>query len=161
MGAPKKATDDMMCRGYRIKKVPCIIYYFKNWISEFNSQGTSIMANFHSLFFEEEVWGYPEVFRSTRTRYLDTNGNVDAKITEIVVAFGAGEGQIKFTPWPNLIHRLFLGKRNCFGEVVGRDSMFLFITTLVQKFKFDLPAGSRPNVEPICGLTLYAHPYDA
>jgi len=39
--------------------------------------------------------------------------------------------------------------------------MFLCITTLIQKFQFTLPSGVKPNLEPLVGISLYAHPYDA
>jgi len=47
------------------------------------------------------------------------------------------------------------------GEVLARDTLFLFVTSLVQKFQFSVPPGAKPNLEPIMGITLYPHPYEA
>ena len=47
----------------------------------------------------------------------------------------------------------------CLGESLARMEMFLFFTTILQKFRLVLPPGSQPSLEGVGGLTLAPRPY--
>lgn len=55
-----------------------------------------------------------------------------------------------------------LGKHRCIGEVLAKSNLFLFCTTLVQNFYFDVPLGhKRPSEIPIEGCTPTVQDYEA
>ncbi|KAK3764223.1 hypothetical protein RRG08_044149 [Elysia crispata] len=95
------------------------------------------MVNLDSVLRDEKVWGDPEVFRPDR--FLDENGSVVAKK--------------EFVPFS-------IGKRNCLGEGLATMELFIFISSLVQKFEF-LPEieGQRPTLEPDVGFSKVAKPF--
>jgi len=61
----------------RVNHIWCVYY-----------KGTVLTANFHSIFFDEEFWGDPHVFRPER--FLLEDGNLDERKTERIIQFGAG-----------------------------------------------------------------------
>ena len=60
------------------------------------------------------------------------------------------------TKWTNF---LFSGRRHCLGEQLARMEMFLFFTTLLQRFHLQFPPGTVPTVTPKLGMTLQPKPY--
>ena len=49
-----------------------------------------------------------------------------------------------------LIHCSVVGKRSCIGEILGRQSTFLFLTSLVQRFDIRPPEGQKSiNVKEV------------
>ena len=127
-----------------------------------------LMSNTHSVFFDEEFWGDPHTFRPER--YLDErNKLISSKVERVNLAFGAGKlHQHIYAPFGATNRsnfywfRFATGKRNCFGEVLARDSSFLFLTAIVQKFSFKLPPNQeKPCLEPMMGITQGPHAYDA
>jgi len=50
---------------------------------------------------------------------------------------------------------LFLGKRSCTGEIIGRQSIFLILTSLVQRFDIRPPEGQDLiTVKEVTGITM-------
>lgn len=50
----------------------------------------------------------------------------------------------------------------CLGEPLARNTVFLFVATLVKTFEFKpVPGEPLPSLEPIAGLTLSPQPYKA
>ncbi|XP_013413728.1 cytochrome P450 2J2 [Lingula anatina] len=97
---PHKATKDTTIGGYVIP------------------EGTSIMANYWSVFMNEDFWPNPREFRPSR--FFDEHGNL--KRVENFIPFS-------------------IGKRSCPGEILARQEMFLVFTALVRTFTFHLPKG--------------------
>jgi methyl farnesoate epoxidase/farnesoate epoxidase len=96
-----------------------------------------ITINLYSLFQDREHWGDPEVFRPER--FLDADGNFVKD--EWMIPFGAG-------------------KRVCIGEVLARNTLFLFFTSLLQDFWFSVPEGHpQPSLVPLSGFTLAPAPF--
>ena len=89
------------------------------------SKDTRILANLWTVNRDPSVWGDPEVFRPER--FLDGSGKLlppEHKLRQAWLLFG-------------------VGRRNCVGEVMARSRMFLYMTSLIQTFKFLPPKWSE------------------
>ncbi|XP_073822428.1 probable cytochrome P450 303a1 [Musca autumnalis] len=53
------------------------------------------------------------------------------------------------------------GRHRCMGDILGRQTMFMFITTLLQNFRFEALPGPLPDDEPLDGVTSSVKPYMA
>ncbi|XP_021956868.1 methyl farnesoate epoxidase [Folsomia candida] len=73
---------------------------------------TVIMANVYHIHFDPKVWGDPENFRPER--FLSPDGKT----------FKKHDALIPFST----------GRRQCLGETLARDSLFLFSTNIAQRF---------------------------
>jgi len=73
---------------------------------------TIIMANIYYIHYNEKIWGDPLNFRPER--FLSPDGK-DFKKHEAVIPFS-------------------VGRRQCLGESLARDTLFLFITNIFQRF---------------------------
>ncbi|XP_030584265.1 cytochrome P450 2J6-like [Archocentrus centrarchus] len=52
-----------------------------------------------------------------------------------------------------------MGKRSCLGEQLARMELFLFFTSLLQRFSFSAPVGEQPSLEFKLGVTRSPKPY--
>jgi len=94
-------------------------------------KGCVIVPNGYSAHMDPKIWGDPENFRPER--FLDKDNKIIN--SQKVIAFG-------------------LGKRSCIGEILGRQSTFLFMTSLCQRFTIRPPEGqSRISVTEVISLT--------
>ncbi|GFO01914.1 cytochrome p450 2j5 [Plakobranchus ocellatus] len=94
---------------------------------------TVILLNMHSSLHDAKVWGDPENFRPER--FLDAKGNLINQ--EELVPFG-------------------LGKRSCPGEALAKMELFIFMSSLFQRFRFEPedPSGELPPIEKRFSLVL-------
>uniref|UniRef100_A0A8C5NVL9 Vitamin D 25-hydroxylase n=2 Tax=Jaculus jaculus TaxID=51337 RepID=A0A8C5NVL9_JACJA len=99
-------------------------------------KGTTVITNLYSVHFDEKYWRDPDIFYPER--FLDSSG-----------CFSKKEALIPFS----------LGRRHCLGEHLARMEMFLFFTTLLQRFHLHFPHGLIPNLKPRLGMTLQPQPY--
>ncbi|XP_022525825.2 vitamin D 25-hydroxylase [Astyanax mexicanus] len=99
-------------------------------------RGTMVITNLYSVHFDEKYWREPGVF--CPERFLDNNGNFMR--------------QDAFVPFS-------VGRRHCLGEQLARMEMFLFFTTLLQRFRLQFPQGCIPSLRPKLGMTLQPLPY--
>ncbi|XP_061389836.1 probable cytochrome P450 303a1 [Musca vetustissima] len=53
------------------------------------------------------------------------------------------------------------GRHRCMGDILGRQTMFMFITTVLQNFRFEALPGPLPDDEPLDGVTSSVKPYMA
>ncbi|XP_071961006.1 cytochrome P450 2U1-like [Antedon mediterranea] len=54
-----------------------------------------------------------------------------------------------------------IGRRACLGERLAKMEIYIFTSSLLQRFKVELPDGaSRPDFEPIFGITLSPQPFE-
>ncbi|XP_009287170.1 PREDICTED: vitamin D 25-hydroxylase [Aptenodytes forsteri] len=99
-------------------------------------EGTTVITNLYSVHFDEKYWSNPEVFFPER--FLDSSGQFVKKDA--------------FIPFS-------LGRRHCLGEQLARMEMFLFFTSLLQRFHLCFPHGVIPDLKPRLGMTLQPQPY--
>ena len=54
------------------------------------------------------------------------------------------------------------GRRRCLGEAVARDTTFLMLASVLQRFRFTVdPRHPLPALELVGGLTIGPQPYQA
>ncbi|XP_019639938.1 PREDICTED: cytochrome P450 2D6-like [Branchiostoma belcheri] len=104
--------------------------------------GTFILPNLWSLHMDPKYWPDPERFDPTR--FLDADGQL-APGTESFLPFSIGEAC----------------PRRCLGEQLAKFELFLFFTSLLQRFTFKLPEGApTPDTEGIFGLVFSPKPFE-
>ncbi|KAM4548807.1 cytochrome P450 2J4-like [Odontesthes bonariensis] len=99
-------------------------------------KGTMIIPSLHSVLHDELMWETPHSFNPHH--FLDQDGK-----------FRRREAFIPFS----------LGKRACLGEQLARMELFLFFTSLLQRFSFTIPTGEEPTLEYKVGGTRGPKPY--
>ncbi|NXP58246.1 CP2J2 protein, partial [Chloropsis cyanopogon] len=98
-------------------------------------KGTVMMANLSSLLFDKNEWKTPDTFNPEH--FLK-----DGK-------FWKNEYFLPFST----------GKRSCLGELLARSELFLFFTSLLQKFTFQAPPDTKLSLQPIIGIAMAPEPY--
>ncbi|XP_032822976.2 cytochrome P450 2D15-like [Petromyzon marinus] len=100
-------------------------------------KGIIILPNFTSVLFDESQWESPHEFNPGH--FLDSSG--------------------KFVK-PDAFLVFSAGPRVCLGENLARMELFLFFTSLLQRFQFYWPdPASKPNLEPKYQFTQAPQPY--
>ncbi|XP_029002035.1 cytochrome P450 2J4-like isoform X1 [Betta splendens] len=99
-------------------------------------QGTAVMPNLSSVLHDESMWETPHSFNPQH--FLDQDGKFRKR--EAFLPFAAG-------------------KRVCLGEQLARMELFLFFTSLLQRFSFSPAPGEQPSLEFKLGATRYPKPY--
>ncbi|XP_063042373.1 cytochrome P450 2K1-like [Engraulis encrasicolus] len=105
----------------------------------FIEKGTSVIPLLTSVLRDEEEWERPHSFYPEH--FLDGNGRFVKR--DAFLAFSAG-------------------RRVCLGEGLARMELFLFFTTLLQRFCFEPPAGvseEQLDLTPAVGFTLTPSPH--
>ncbi|XP_005795628.2 cytochrome P450 2J2-like [Xiphophorus maculatus] len=87
-------------------------------------KGTLILAPLHSVLHDESMWETPHSFNPEH--FLDQDGKFRKR--DAFMPFSAG-------------------KRVCLGEQLARMELFLFFTSLLQRFRFSPPPGEKPSLE--------------
>ncbi|XP_053164648.1 cytochrome P450 2J2-like [Hemicordylus capensis] len=100
-------------------------------------KGTIIVPDLRSVLLDSEHWETPEEFNPNH--FLDKDGEFVAR--EEFLAFGAGA-------------------RACIGEQLARIELFIFFTSLMRAFTFQLPAGVKElRQDPVMGIVTPPQPY--
>ncbi|XP_069508839.1 cytochrome P450 2D15-like [Ambystoma mexicanum] len=103
----------------------------------FIPKGTTIITNLSSVLKDERVWEKPDQFHPEH--FLDKDGHFLKR--EAFMAFSAG-------------------RRVCLGEQLAKMELFLFFTSLLQRFRFSIPeeeVGLRED--SIFAITRMPRPY--
>uniref|UniRef100_A0A668SC73 Cytochrome P450, family 2, subfamily N, polypeptide 13 n=1 Tax=Oreochromis aureus TaxID=47969 RepID=A0A668SC73_OREAU len=100
------------------------------------AQGTMVIPVLNSVLNDETMWETPNSFNPQH--FLDQDGKFRRR--EAFLPFSAG-------------------KRVCLGEQLARMELFLFLTSLLQRFSFSAPAGEQPSLEFKLGVTRSPKPY--
>ena len=90
-------------------------------------KGSTMFINLHSVLHDQKTWGDPEKFRPER--FLDAHGNLLSP--EEFIPFG-------------------LGRRVCLGEALAKMELFLFLSAMFQRFRFEPEVSSR-ELPPLRG----------
>jgi cytochrome P450 len=102
-------------------------------------KGTLIVPNLWSLHHDSAFWKEP--FKFSPERFLDDEGRFVNPPGGTLLPFGAGP-------------------RTCMGEVLARSELYLFLSRLLQKFKFENPPGADlPSLEGDRGVVMHPKPY--
>ncbi|XP_015272672.1 PREDICTED: LOW QUALITY PROTEIN: cytochrome P450 2J2-like [Gekko japonicus] len=100
-------------------------------------KGAIIFADLHSVLLDPKEWETPEEFNPNH--FLDKDGSFVER--EAFLPFGAGA-------------------RVCLGEQLARIELFIFFTSLLRAFTFQLPEGVKElNADPIVQISFVPHPY--
>ncbi|KAL5007452.1 hypothetical protein ScPMuIL_016258 [Solemya velum] len=100
-------------------------------------KSTMVFANLDSVLHDPNLWRDPHIFHPER--FMKADGSLDKPD--------------EFIPFS-------IGRRVCLGESLARMELFLFLTSMVQRFEFLMPDdGDLPGMDGIRGLTHSPHPY--
>ncbi|XP_070610267.1 cytochrome P450 2J5-like [Erythrolamprus reginae] len=100
-------------------------------------KGTFIIPDLRSVLLDPEQWETPEKFNPKH--FLDKDGKFIDR--EEFLPFG-------------------IGLRSCVGQQLAKIEIFIFLTSLLRAFSFQLPEGVKElNEEPIAKTTMHPHPY--
>uniref|UniRef100_A0A0B7BCJ1 Cytochrome P450 n=1 Tax=Arion vulgaris TaxID=1028688 RepID=A0A0B7BCJ1_9EUPU len=111
-----------------IRRVVCVPFEMNGYTFP---KGSIILPNLDSVLHDKKVWGDPENFRPER--FLDKSGNL---------------------LHPDEIIPFSIGRRVCLGEALAMMELFLFLSSMLQRFKF-VPVDSHklPSLKAIIGIT--------
>ncbi|KAI8747685.1 cytochrome P450 2J1 [Biomphalaria glabrata] len=101
-------------------------------------EGSLIVPNLDSVLLDKKIWGSDaDVFNPDR--FIDTNGQL--KKPEEFIPFG-------------------VGRRVCLGESMAKTELFLYLSSLIQRFHL-LPVhpDQPPQLDYIHGITMIPKPY--
>ncbi|KAM9280119.1 cytochrome P450 2J2-like [Cariama cristata] len=98
-------------------------------------KGTIMITNLTSVLFDKNEWETPDTFNPG---HFLKDGQ-----------FWKREAFMPFS----------IGKRACLGELLARSELFLFFTSLLQKFTFQAPPDNTLNLQFKLGITIAPRPY--
>ena len=94
---------------------------------------TIVVPNLYLIHHDKRIWGNPEEFQPER--FLSADGK-SFKKHDALMPFG-------------------IGKRQCLGETLARDTLFLYFTNIFHQFRIRLADESRDaSLEPVNGFLL-------
>ncbi|XP_072037463.1 cytochrome P450 2U1-like [Amphiura filiformis] len=101
-------------------------------------KGTNVVCNIWSVHHDSNLWPDPERFDPSR----HLNDKLEMVKSPHVLPFGAG-------------------RRVCMGETFAKMELFLFFSSLMHRFKFELPPGREsPSLDPAPGFTASPFPFE-
>ncbi|GFO14291.1 cytochrome p450 ii f2-like protein ii [Plakobranchus ocellatus] len=104
----------------------------------FIPKGTSVIPDLDSVLHDPKIWGN-DAEKFNPERFLCDDGSVLQKE--------------EFIPFS-------IGGRICVGEALAKMELFLFLSSMFQRFEFVLPdPANPPSLKPIIGITAVASPY--
>ncbi|KAK9401390.1 cytochrome P450 2J5-like [Crotalus adamanteus] len=100
-------------------------------------KGTIIIPDLRSVLLDPEQWETPEKFNPNH--FLDKDGKFIER--EEFLPFG-------------------IGVRACVGQQLARIEIFIFLTSLLRAFSFQLPERAKElNEGPVAKMIMHPHPY--
>ena len=104
----------------------------------FIPKNTMVFFNLYGLTRDERYWKEPEKFNPRR--FLSESGKIRTDLLDRYYQFG-------------------IGKRRCIGENLSRLEIFMFLTNLMQKCKFESVAGEKLSFDGIPGFFVNPEKY--
>lgn len=102
-------------------------------------KGSNVVPYIATVHMDKTIFNNPHQFKPER--FLDDNGKSLRKVDQFV--------------------QFSLGKRSCIGESLARMELFIFFSSLMQKFSFSSSNQSEaPTLDPIAGITMAPRPYE-
>ncbi|XP_077998179.1 cytochrome P450 2U1-like [Glandiceps talaboti] len=101
-------------------------------------KGTMIMLNLWAVHMDKTEWENPESFDPKR--FLDDSGSISKTKRNRIMPFSTGS-------------------RECPGLELANVEIFLFLTSLLQRFEFKLPEGDNPSTEGTLGIGHMPQPF--
>ncbi|XP_077985963.1 cytochrome P450 2U1-like [Glandiceps talaboti] len=98
---------------------------------------TMVLTNIWAVHMDNIEWENPEEFNPGR--FIDDNGSVMKR--QQIMPFS-------------------LGTRECLGLELAKMEIFLFLTMLLQRFKFMIPEGDHPSTEGTLGIAHLPQPFN-
>ncbi|KAF8355510.1 daf-9 [Pristionchus pacificus] len=128
---PHRAIDDFSINGYEIKA------------------GTQLMLSYSSLNQDEEH--FPDPYRFNPDRFIRR----EASESEMIDWKRRGKDPNDFMAFQQESHLapFGMGGRQCPGERLARVELFVFIITLVQRFRFSIDEANPPDLTRPRGMT--------
>ncbi|XP_078531893.1 cytochrome P450 1A4-like [Lissotriton helveticus] len=99
---------------------------------------TTVLLNFYQINHDDTMWKNPNVFMPER--FLDFKGELDKSKVDKVMMFS-------------------MGTRKCLGEDVGRNEVFLILTTMLQQLRIEKVHEETLDMTPSSGFVLKPKPY--
>ncbi|XP_041646825.1 cytochrome P450 2J4-like [Cheilinus undulatus] len=99
-------------------------------------KGTIILSTLNSVLHDETMWETPHSFNPQH--FLDQDGQFRKR--DAFLPFSAG-------------------KRLCLGEQLAKMELFLFFTSLLQRFSLTVPDGEQPSLDYVLGFSRTPKPY--
>ncbi|KAK9401436.1 Cytochrome P450 2J5-like [Crotalus adamanteus] len=100
-------------------------------------KGSFIIPDLRSVLLDPEQWETPEEFNPNH--FLDKDG--------------------KFIEWEEFLP-FRIGQHACVGQQLARVKIFIFLTSLLRAFSFQLPEGVKElNEAPIVKMSMHPYPY--
>ncbi|NXY69419.1 CP2J2 protein, partial [Glareola pratincola] len=99
------------------------------------TKGTLLITNLTSVMFDKNEWETPDTFNPGH-----------------FLKDGQFRKKESFVPFS-------IGKRACLGELLARSELFLFFTSLLQKFTFQPPPDTTLTLQCKLGMTMAPQPY--
>lgn len=99
---------------------------------------TTVLVNLHSLARDFSVWDFPNSFYPEH--FLTSSGELDRDKVMFISPFG-------------------IGKRKCIGEKLARDSLFMSLVSMLQRFKIMPVDGEAYDMVGISSLTDWPKPF--
>ncbi|KAF8792511.1 Cytochrome P450 2U1 like protein [Argiope bruennichi] len=123
--------------------IPINVLRYTLWDTELNGffipKDAYVLANLWSIHHNPKYWGKDvDVFRPER--FLTEDGN------EVVR--------------PEYFIPFSVGKRSCPGESYAKIEVFLYFTSILQKFHISLPEGAKPDFDGQLGIGLMPKPFE-
>lgn len=128
-------------------------------------QGTVVIPNLTSVLFEEGQWKSPREFNPEN--FLNDKGEFVKPEAFMPFSIGALNGSYtnKYSrKYEALVMRVLFwttGTRVCLGEALARMELFLFLVTILRRYKFIWPEDAgEPDYTPVYGTTQTPKPYN-
>lgn len=118
---------------------PHRVLYDTEYKGVFFPKGTFIFINVWYIHHDPKIWENPDVFKPER--------------------FLTADGKLKKN---ENLNPFLVGRRQCPGETLARDTVFLLLSNIVQNFDIRQPPNSpQPDLEPAVNFMVVPKPYQA